>query len=57
MYAIIFCEVDNTLKPLLNEDKTLRLFEELVEANGEVNRLEENFKVEARVISIEAVQE
>jgi hypothetical protein len=62
MYAIIFWEDDSTVKPALNKDGTLTLFDKLVEADEHAEKIEHISKqlgkpVEARVISIEGVEE
>ncbi len=58
MYAIICWEDDNKVKPLLNPDGTLKLFDSLDEADGSASALEgANKGFEARVISIEGVSE
>jgi hypothetical protein len=57
MYAIIFWEDDDTVKPLLNKDGTLHLIEGIQNADREAEELECKKKVEARVISIEGVCE
>ncbi len=62
MYAIIFWEDDDTVKPLLNKDGTLTLFETVEDADKQADSIESIGKlvrkpVEARVISIEGVSE
>ncbi len=62
MYAIIFWQDDSTVKPVLNKDSTLTLFDTLGEADMHAERLENISKqmgkpVEARVISIEGVSD
>lgn len=62
MYAIIFWEDDDTVKPLLNKDGTLTLFESVEEADKRADSIESigelaGKPVEARVISIEGVSE
>lgn len=62
MYAIIFWEDDDTVKPLLNKDGSLHLIEGIQNADKEADKLERISKqmgkpVEARVISIEGVSE
>ncbi len=52
MYAIIFWENSNHVKPLLNKDGSLTLFEWLDEAD----KIAEDIP-ESRVISIEVVSE
>ena len=67
MYTIIYWEGEE-LYPLLNEDKTLRLFNTLAEADNDASQLEALNrtdikqgrmikKIECRVISIEGVKE
>ncbi len=57
MYAIIFWEDDDTVKPLLNKDGTLTLFDKLDEADDKAYKIEEEALHKARVISIEGVSE
>lgn len=57
MYAIIYWKDDNSVYPYLNNDGTLRLFETLVVADNMANSMEEIEKIDARVISIEGVEE
>lgn len=62
MYAIIYWEDDDTVKPLLNKDGTLTLFDVLTKADRRADSIESIGKlagkpVEARVISIEGVSE
>ncbi len=62
MYALIFWETDSKVKPVLNGDGTLVLFNK-VEIADEYARTMENISkqmdrpVEMRVISIEGVEE
>lgn len=62
MYAVIFWEDDSTVKPFVNKDGTLTLFDSLNKADNKADYLEVISKqmgkpVEARVISIEGVSE
>lgn len=61
VYAIIYWENDDTVKPLLNNDGTLRLFNYLdgkIGADATAERLEKRHKGwETRVISIDGVSE
>lgn len=57
MYAIIFWEDDSTVKPLLNKDGTLTLIDSINEADKTAFEMEVEKGVEARVISIEGVNE
>tara|TARA_Y100000310_G_scaffold310355_1_gene355488 strand:- start:991 stop:1179 length:189 start_codon:yes stop_codon:yes gene_type:complete len=62
MFTIIYWVGDDELYPYLNDNKTLKLFESLKEADKTANLLDEtgtehHEKVEARVISIEGVKE
>lgn len=63
MYAIIFWEDgDSIVKPLLNKDGTLTLFDVLTKADRKADSIESIGKlagkpVEARVISIDGVSE
>jgi len=52
MYVVIYWLDDDSVKPLLNKNDSLRLFETLKEANSEANDI-----TDSRVISIEAVKE
>lgn len=62
MYCVIYwTNNDDEVYPYLNENKTLKLFESLEEADRTANALDEtgtehHSKVDARVISIEAVK-
>jgi len=58
MYAIIFWEDDDTVKPLLNNDGTLTLFDDIDDADVTADRFEKEHEGwETRVISIEGVKE
>ncbi len=62
MYAIIFWQDESRVKPVLNKDSTLTLFDTLSEADIHAERLENMSRqmgkpVEARVISIESVSD
>ena len=57
MYAIIYWVNDDTLYPVLNDDKTLKVFETLKEADAYADGLESRKIGEARTISIEGVEE
>jgi hypothetical protein len=60
-YAIIYWVGDDEVYPYLNEDKTLKLFDRLEEADKYADELENTSRhdreIEARVISIEGVKE
>ena len=55
MYAIIYWANDDSVYPVVNKDGTVKLFEDLKEADDYANQLEPNDYY--RVISIEGVRE
>lgn len=59
MYAIIYWKGEDRLFPLLNEDKTLRLFDTLKEADEVAEKIDSNEvdDLSARVITITGVIE
>jgi len=56
MYMIIYWINDDKVYPVLNGDKTLKLFDKITEADEWAESLGES-KSDARVISIEGVNE